>query len=1061
MNEELRIKFQESYDKLNPAQKDAVDTIDGPVMLVAGPGSGKTQTIAMRIANILLKTQINPDNILCLTFTDSAVNTMRERLLKIIGTTAYDIRIYTFHSFCNEVIQTHPNKFGNLGAKIEPLTDIDKLKIIQGIIEELPYNSVLKPFGNTQTYVKDIEVLISGFKKDNISIETIERAINLNVDFYEKTKDKFQELKSLHYTKLNESVFTKFFIEIQNLGYSDFAFVRHLIDLQKGSEERNYTKLRTEIHDLFKKSFSTNITSKQIEFIKIFANYERALKDNGKYDYDDMIKSVVAEFSNDPELLSEYQEKYQYILVDEFQDTNNSQNEVLKLLGSFWTDPNIFVVGDDDQSIFRFQGASVENMASFYNTYISKIKIVTLTENYRSHQLILDAARGVIKYNGLQIDEILPNINKKLHSANPENLPIQKIDVKEYVDTQHEQVDIANAIYSLLDRGIKGNQIAIIHRNNADILGLLPILRAKGIKYRLEKGENILNDFEINKLLNFLRYLIEPDDENNLFVILNYDFLDLPRLDLSHFFTYATQNRMPFSKLIGSLEDLQKAGLEHPEKFTGFFDNLLKWRQEIYNIDGQFFFNKLLTETGYITTLAKKETYIMSISKLSRLYEEFKNLAGTKENYTIIEFIKDLSIYKEQNIELNDKIWGIDGEDAVKVMTAHGAKGQEFLYVFIIKCQSRNWGLKRNQGKIKPPFGLLKNQTISNELDEERRLFYVALTRAKQLATISYSKYNEKQKLENPSQFIKEIPAEFVNFEAMKNDDYEKAENFIALVKTQTHHDFTAESKSLVQNMLKDWNLNVTHINSYRKCPRCFFFNNVLKVPGLKTKSAALGSAIHFALKSLIDNFTRTGKFEELEKIQEDFARALRYEKLNEVEFIDSLNFGQKLITDFYQNKINTIPAKTFAEYNFKNSKIVYEGIPITGKIDRIDGFENNLLRVIDYKTGNPDNAGSKLSEANMGDYFLQLVFYKILVENSKIMKGSVTEGVIEFLQRNSKDEYTERKFILTSEHVAKATELIKETYAKIMELDFTRINTDTYNNACSNPDFHDLPWPY
>ena len=304
MNEELRIKFQESYDKLNPAQKDAVDTIDGPVMLVAGPGSGKTQTIAMRIANILLKTQINPDNILCLTFTDSAVNTMRERLLKIIGTTAYDIRIYTFHSFCNEVIQTHPNKFGNLGAKIEPLTDIDKLKIIQGIIEELPYNSVLKPFGNTQTYVKDIEVLISGFKKDNISIETIERAINLNVDFYEKTKDKFQELKSLHYTKLNESVFTKFFIEIQNLGYSDFAFVRHLIDLQKGSEERNYTKLRTEIHDLFKKSFSTNITSKQIEFIKIFANYERALKDNGKYDYDDMIKSVVAEFSNDPELLS-------------------------------------------------------------------------------------------------------------------------------------------------------------------------------------------------------------------------------------------------------------------------------------------------------------------------------------------------------------------------------------------------------------------------------------------------------------------------------------------------------------------------------------------------------------------------------------------------------------------------------------------------------------------------------------------------------------------------------------------------------------------------------------
>ncbi len=261
--------------------------------------------------------------------------------------------------------------------------------------------------------------------------------------------------------------------------------------------------------------------------------------------------------------------------------------------------------------------------------------------------------------------------------------------------------------------------------------------------------------------------------------------------------------------------------------------------------------------------------------------------------------------------------------------------------------------------------------------------------------------------------------------------------------------------------MLKDWKLNVTHINSYRKCPRCFFFNNVLKVPGLRTKSGALGSAIHYALKTMIDSFTRVGKFPELEKIQEDFARSLRYEKLDEAEFIDSLNFGQKLITDFYQNKINTIPQKTFAEFNFKNSNIVYEGIPITGKIDRIDGLDNDILHVIDYKTGNPDNAGSKLSENNLGDYFLQLVFYKILVENSKFMKGNVTEGIIEFLQRNAKNEYTEKRFIITPEHVAKVTELIKETYGKIMELDFTRINTDTYNNACSNPDFHDLPWPY
>jgi DNA helicase-2/ATP-dependent DNA helicase PcrA len=1058
MDSELSNLFEQMSLKLNPAQKDAVDTIDGPVMLVAGPGSGKTQTIAMRIANILKQTQLNPENILCLTFTDSAVNTMRRRLISIIGPLAYNVRIYTFHGFCNEVIQNHPGRFADLGDKIEPLNDIDKLKIISSLIEQLPFDSVLKPFGRSETYIRDIQTLISGFKRDNIEVTKIEEKIALNIDFYTKTKHKFQELKSLHYRKLNDTVFTQFFVELQNLGFASFPFVIYLMSLYQEFGSGKLTQLRNNIIDQFQTGFSSSITAKQVEFVKIFKNYQTSLKDEGKYDYDDMIISVVNRFKSDKELLSEYQERYQYILVDEFQDTNSSQNEVLRLLGSFWPDPNIFVVGDDDQSIFRFQGASVENMAFFYNTYLSKIKVITLTENYRSHQLILDASRSVIKHNGLQIDEMIPNINKNLHASNTE-LVHQKIEVCEYKDPWHESSGIVNRIKGLIDQGVKGKDIAIIYRDNRDADDMVTALNGAGLKYRLEKGENILDSMEIRKLINLLNYLIDPDDAKTLFVILNYDFWGFNSLDLAKIYTYARENKLSYQDIISSKEHLEKATVSEPLKFTELSQKLLDWRQGMYNQDAITYFNRLLEQSGFLaSTMAKPDSTVI-LNKLARLYQELKTLSSTQEQYNLSEFISDLEVYERYGIEMVDKLWGIDSDESIRMMTAHGAKGQEFSYVFIIKCQDRKWGARPSMNRIKPPFGLMQNQLVSVENDEERRLFYVAMTRAKQGLYISYSRFNNKQKENNPSKFIKEIPEEYINYNVINRSEQEEAQALINIVKADNNVNFSELGRNLIENILKDFRLNVSNIISYRKCPRCFFYNSILRIPSIKSKSAALGSGIHYALKGLMESYMNTGQIIPLENVLQDFAYSLKSDKLEERDFLDALKQGQKLLTDYYQDKQASFPQKSLNEVNFSHQGIVIDDVPISGKIDRIDFLDNqnSILKVIDYKTGNPASASSRLSVNNLGDYYLQLVFYKLLVENSHTIKGNVTQGLVEFIQKDNNDQYVSKEFTLNPESTTPVIALMKETYQKIMALDFTKCNSDTYN-ACDNPHLHELP---
>src|ERR1051325_4690674 len=370
--EKLLKKFTEEYERLNEQQRLAVDTIEGPVMVIAGPGTGKTQILASRIGKILLETDALPQNILCLTYTDAGVVAMRKRLLHFIGPDAYRVNIYTFHAFCNDVIQENLYLFEK--TTLDPISDLERIQLFKELIDSFPKNHILKRYrGDVYFEVNNLDSLFSNMKREGWTPLFIEQKI----DSY------LADLPSR-----NEFIYKR--------KHKDF----NAGDLKKDKleeEKERMERLRAAIGE--------------------FDRFQQLMRKKNRYDFDDMINWVIKAFEENKNLLAHYQERFQYILVDEYQDTSGTQNRLVELLISYWDKPNVFVVGDDDQSIYRFQGANIENMLEFANTYKDALLTVVLTSNYRSTQPILDISKTLINRNNERLVKKLKGLSKNLLSA--------------------------------------------------------------------------------------------------------------------------------------------------------------------------------------------------------------------------------------------------------------------------------------------------------------------------------------------------------------------------------------------------------------------------------------------------------------------------------------------------------------------------------------------------------------------------------------------------------------------------------------------------------------------
>ena len=366
-NKQQTEKFLLAYQQLNEQQRKAVDTIEGPVMVIAGPGTGKTQILSARIGKILLDTDTQPENILCLTYTDAGVVAMRKRLFNFIGSDAYKVNIYTFHAFCNDVIQENLSLFEK--TALDPISELESIDLFKQLIDGFPKNHPLKRYrGDVYFEINNLKHLFSTMKREGWS----SAFINQKIDEY---------LTSL---PLRDEYIAKRTVK---------EFKKGDVRTDKIEEEKEkMEKLRAAVNE--------------------FNHFQQMMRSRNRYDFDDMINWVIKAFEENKNLLTTYQERFLYILVDEFQDTSGTQNKLVELLINYWDVPNVFVVGDDDQSIYRFQGANIENMQNFADSYQKDLLTIVLTNNYRSTQAILDVSKTIIDKNNERLVNNIPGLSK-------------------------------------------------------------------------------------------------------------------------------------------------------------------------------------------------------------------------------------------------------------------------------------------------------------------------------------------------------------------------------------------------------------------------------------------------------------------------------------------------------------------------------------------------------------------------------------------------------------------------------------------------------------------------
>src|SRR3984885_2132695 len=420
--ETLRDRFRDEYRKLNEEQRLAVDSIEGPVMVIAGPGTGKTQILAARIGKILLETDTAPGNILCLTYTDAGAIAMRRRLLSFIGPDAYKVHIHTFHSFCNDIIQENLPLFEK--TVLDPISELERIQLFKVLIDGWPKNHPLKRYrGDVYFEMGNLQGLFSTMKREGWSPEFIGERIDR---YLEGLSDR-DEYIAKRATK---------------------EFKKGDVRTDKVAEEKErMDKLRAAVEE--------------------FQPFQELMRRRNRYDFDDMINWVIRAFEENKDLLATYQERYQYILVDEYQDTSGSQNRLVNLLIGYWDQPNVFVVGDDDQSIYRFQGANVENMLEFAHAYEKDLLTVVLTNNYRSTQPILDISRTLIDKNEERLVKQIPGLSKNLRSSHPViSRRAYPPRLQEYLSPRQEMTNITLQIERLLTGGVVPGRIAIIYKEN-------------------------------------------------------------------------------------------------------------------------------------------------------------------------------------------------------------------------------------------------------------------------------------------------------------------------------------------------------------------------------------------------------------------------------------------------------------------------------------------------------------------------------------------------------------------------------------------------------------------
>ena len=1020
--EKLERRFAEEYERLNEKQRLAVNTIEGPVMVIAGPGTGKTQILASRIGKILLETDASPENILCLTYTDAGAVAMRKRLLQFIGPDAYKVNIYTFHAFCNEVIQENLSLFEK--TILDPVSDLERIQLFKELIDTFPKNHPLKRYrGDVYFEVNNLQSLFSNMKREAWT----PAFINQKIDEYIAdlpTRDEF----------------------IYKKKYKAFNAGDLKIDKLQEETER-MDKLRAAVGE--------------------FDRFQQLMRKKNRYDFDDMINWVITAFEENKNLLANYQEKYQYILVDEYQDTSGTQNKLVELLINYWDKPNVFVVGDDDQSIYRFQGANVENMMDFARNYVADLLTVVLTNNYRSTQPILDISKTLIDKNDERLVNKINDLSKDLLSTNQlikhlTNKPL----IREYDTQRQEMIGIVKQVQDLLVQNVPPGRIGIIYKENKYGEELAQYFKLLNIPVYSKRHLNILELPLAQKIVLLLKYLASEHDtsysgDEMLFEILHFEWFGIPPIEIAKLSMEVAEKRYKEDKTSIRQLLVEKSTAPAKDLFSNTLQEGLKKASaiieqlmaDVSNVTLQHLFESIIREAGVLSHVMECNDKHWQLQILTGLFDFVKEETHRTPALNLQDFVNLVEMMEKEEIKL--PLVQVSGSDkGVNLMTAHGSKGLEFEYVLLIGCNSSFWEKKRKPvGGYKLPDTMFTSREVAgggslpataNDTEELRRLFYVAITRAEQHLFISYCKFKNDGKQLEPSMFIAEIQDEHQLPVEKVIIDTEIVSEFAALhFGKAAAPEIDKIEEEFIGHLLDKFVMNVTALNNYLKCPLEFYFKNLIRIPSQKNEATEFGSAVHAALEKLFRKMQEEKKdrFAPKEEFIADFEWYMyrHRESFTKEQFDRRLEYGQEVLKNYYDEYINSFNKIVAIERTIRN--VVVKDVPLKGKLDKLE-FDGKSVNVVDYKTGDPDKAipktkGPSEKDPNGGDYWRQAVFYKILVDNYAQKDWKVVSTEFDFIEPDKKKKYRKEKVLVTPEDITTVTQQIINTWEKIQNREF------------------------
>jgi DNA helicase II / ATP-dependent DNA helicase PcrA len=920
--------------QMNEHQAKAVLHESGPLLVVAGAGTGKTRVITERIKNLIEKKGVNPTEILALTFTEKAAREMVERVGDVMPLGYEEPWMYTFHSFSDRILRAEGLEIGlDTSYKIMSYPE-QWLMIRRNLFDfDLKY---YRPLGNPTKFISAILKFISRLQDENITPEDLSEFVR-KIPSEDEEKERWQELSH------------------------------------------------------------------------IYEKYQELKMQHSKLDFGDLITMTLRLFTERPAILSKYRGQFRHVLVDEFQDTNYAQYELIKLLAGESTlkDRSLIVVGDDSQSIYKFRGAAVSNILEFRKDYPSS-EMITLLQNYRSIQSILDASYKLVKNNNPDTLEVKLNISKELVSQLDPS-PLKPV-IYETATLEEEVETVISKIVQILatEPQYTYKDFAILARANNHLDAFVLALRKHQLPYQLVGNRGLYDREEVRDILALMKVLVNPLDAISLYRVLNIETLEIPQEEISKLLSTARYQKTDLWEIVKQSKE---------EKIVSLFNVISEFQSRITkNTPVQIVYD-LVNSINYLAPYISEENIEnqmiiknldLFLNKVKTFEVEFRS--ENKELPTVLDFVD----YLELMIEAGENPAQAEVEDieTINLMTVHSSKGLEFPVVFMVNLVANRFPTRNRSDEIEVPEELIKETLPSGNahIQEERRLFYVGMTRAQKYLFMIYGKSYGGKRENTPSGFLGETG---LKTEKIDQDISRKENSQTGLFGTNTQ--YRAPSLQKITGFVPSF-LSYTQISSYKTCPLKYKFAYVLNIPTPPNHALSFGSTIHDTLRDFHSKmaFDPNASLDELLRIYTRNWQPLGY--LNGQHREEYFENGKRLLQDYYSKNW---PPRIKPLHIEKSFNLWIDGIKFYGRIDRIDPLDDGSVEIIDYKTG-----GTKSQKEVDSDD--QVAFYALGTKQAlKLNPSKLTMYYVESGQRITTTR-TEKELEEKKEEVKEAVQKIK-----------------------------------